>query len=222
MLSRGQVCVTCECRGVQQQLTLTGQSSLASGPPVQCRLSVNITGSLTLGPLNCIKCCLQTCETQFITRGCLSFNPCDCDLTPAMAVNVKETRGSCKNVKTLTEICQSFILKYTHHVVWRRLDPPNPQCHEEFKPYNFQMRCPLPLARDKEEKNPDLFRKNLKNIRDYFSENLVRPVYNSLTEKCVKFVTNHLLQHGDIILQMILQDELSRSLVMNAKHIVYR
>ena len=80
----------------------------------------------------------------------------------------------------------------------------------------------LPLAKNIEEKTPDIFRKNLKIIRDYFSENLVRPVYNSLTEKCVKFVTNHLLQHGDVILQMIFQDELSRCLVMNAKHIVYR
>ena len=152
----------------------------------------------------------------------MQFDSRDSDLTLAMAVNVKETRGSCKNVKTLTEICQSFILKYTHHVVWRQLDPPNPQCHEEFKPYNFPMSFPLPLASIMEEKNPDIFRKNLKNIREYFSENLVRPVYNSLTEKCVKFVTNHLLQHGDVILQMIFQDELSRCLVMNAKHIVYR
>ena len=154
--------------------------------------------------------------------ACFVSHPCDSALTPAMAVNVKEARGSCKNVKTLTEICQSFILKYTHHAVWRQLDPPNPLHHEEFRPHDFLMRVQLPLAREAEEKNPDLFRKNLRNIRDYFSENLVRPVYNSLTEKCVKFVTNHLLQHGDVILQMIFQDDLSRSLVMNAKHIVYR
>ena len=139
-----------------------------------------------------------------------------------MAVNVKEAGSSCRNVKTLTEISQSFILKYTHHVVWRQLDPPNPRCHDEFRPHKFPMTCPLPPERLSDERSPDRFRKNLKTVRDYFSENLVRPVYSSLTEQCVKFVTCHLLQHGDIILQMILQDELSRSLVMNAKHIVYR
>ena len=68
-----------------------------------------------------------------------------------MTVNVKEARGSCKNVKTLTDICQSFILKYTHHAVWRQLDPPNPLHHEEFRPHNFPMRAQLPLARGTED-----------------------------------------------------------------------
>jgi len=62
----------------------------------------------------------------------------------------------------------------------------------------------------------------LKIIKSYFSENLVRPVYDKLTEKCQKFVTENLLQHGDIILQLIFQDNLSKNLSVTAKHIVYR
>ena len=37
-----------------------------------------------------------------------------------------------------------------------------------------------------------------------------------------RFVTEHVLQHGDVLLQLVFQDNLSRSLVINAKHIVYR
>ena len=132
------------------------------------------------------------------------------------------TRSCSRDVDSLTKICQSLILKYTHHVVWRQLDPPNTKWPDEFQPQKFAMKCQLPGVRREEEKNPDTFRHNLRLIRNYFSENLVRPVYNSLTDKCVKFVTNNLLQHGDIILQMIFQDDLSKSLVINAKHIVYR
>ena len=37
-----------------------------------------------------------------------------------------------------------------------------------------------------------------------------------------RFVTEHVLQHGDVLLQLVFQDNLSRRLVINAKHIVYR
>ena len=117
-----------------------------------------------------------------------------------------------REVDTLTKICQTFILKYTHHIVWRRLDPPNANWPEEFKPHRFSLPNNFFLPNDirEEEKNPDRFRKNLKLVREYFSSNLVRPVYNSLSEECVKLVTNNVLKHGDIILQLVFQDELSR------------
>ena len=126
--------------------------------------------------------------------------------------NKMEIKVTEREVDTLTKICQTFILKYTHHIVWRRLDPPNANWPEEFKPHRFSLpnNFFLPNGIREEEKNPDRFRKNLKLVREYFSSNLVRPVYNSLSEECVKLVTNNVLKHGDIILQLVFQDELSR------------
>jgi len=136
---------------------------------------------------------------------------------------IMENKVTEREVDTLTKICQTLILKYTHHIVWRRLDPPNANWPEEFKPHRFSLPNDfLPNDTQDEEKNPDRFRKNLKLVREYFSSNLVRPVYNSLSEECVKLVTNNVLKHGDIILQLVFQDELSRKLIMNAKHVVYR
>ena len=124
---------------------------------------------------------------------------------------IMENKVTEREVDTLTKICQTLILKYTHHIVWRRLDPPNANWPEEFKPHRFPLPNDfLPNDTQDEEKNPDRFRKNLKLVREYFSSNLVRPVYNSLSEECVKLVTNNVLKHGDIILQLVFQDELSR------------
>ena len=137
-------------------------------------------------------------------------------------VDLKTENFKAKSVASLTKQCQQFILKFTHNIVWRTLDPPNPRCSEAFKPKVFPLDCQLPEARQCEERDSEEFRRRLKIIRSYFSDNLVRPVYNKLTEKCQKFVTENLLQHGDIILQLIFQDDLSKSLSVTAKHIVYR
>ena len=129
---------------------------------------------------------------------------------------------SFKSVPSLSQIAESFIIKYTHHVVWRRLDPPNIRCHTPFKPVNIPMSCELLKIALLEEKDPTVFRENIGKVRKYFSENLVRPVYESLSAQCTKFITEHRLQNGDLILQLIFQDEYSKVLVIKAKHIVYR
>ena len=93
-------------------------------------------------------------------------------------------------------------------------------------------------------RDPARFRANLRAVRDHFSSSLVRPVHEALAERCARcltlfrdmfvtrdtnhrvygarFVTEHVLQHGDVLLQLVFQDNLSRRLVINAKHIVYR
>ena len=128
-----------------------------------------------------------------------------------------------KNVTSLSKQCQQFILKFTHNLVWRTLDPPAVRCTDSFKPKRFQLNCQLPSPSHGEEKNSEEFRRKLKIIKSYFSENLVRPVYDKLTEKCQKFVTENLLQYGDIILQLIFQDgNIYRKIVFNFNLIFLR
>ena len=140
----------------------------------------------------------------------------------ANKISLDQGRAGCKDVESLYNICQQFVLKYCHHVIWRQVDPPQSKLAAEFQPHQFTLQCQLPSVKRKEEKNAKQFRNNLATVRSYLSDALVRPIHESLSEKCVQFVTNHLLQHGDIILQLATQDQLSRSLVINAKHIVYR
>ena len=137
-----------------------------------------------------------------------------------MEVNTENFKS--KQVSKLSKQCQQFILKFVHNIVWRDLDPPNPRCSDAFKPKVFKLDCQLPQPRLSEEKNSQEFRRKLGIIKNYFSENLVRPVYDKLTVKANKFVTENLLEYGDIILQLIFQDDLSKSLEVTAKHIVYR
>lgn len=73
-----------------------------------------------------------------------------------------------------------------------------------------------------EERNPAVFREKFCKLRDYFSENLVRPVHEALSVQCSKFITENRLQNGDLILQLVFQDQYSKSLVIKAKHIIYR
>ena len=128
-----------------------------------------------------------------------------------------------KNVTSLSKQCQQFILKFTHNLVWRTLDPPAVRCTDSFKPKRFQLNCQLPSPSHGEEKNSEEFRRKLKIIKSYFSENLVRPVYDKLTEKCQKFVTENLLQYGDIILQLIFQDgKTYKEIVSNFKLILFK
>jgi len=137
-----------------------------------------------------------------------------------MDVNTENLKS--KQVSKLSKQCQQFILKFVHNIVWRELDPPNPRCSDAFKPKKIPLDCQLPRPRLSEEKNSQEFRRKLGIVKNYFSENLVRPVYDKLTEKCNKFVTENLLEYGDIVLQLIFQDDLSKSLAVTAKHIVYR
>jgi len=127
-----------------------------------------------------------------------------------------------KSAESLTKISQNFILKYTHHVVWRQLDPPTKNCHECFNPTDFEMLCSLPPAAQNQEKNPRVFRKRFSDMRLYFSSNLVRPVYEALSSACHKFVFQNRLKYGDVILSLVFQDCYSQTLEMTAKHLMFR
>ena len=94
------------------------------------------------------------------------------------------THYSSKSVPSLTQVTQSFIIKYTHHVVWRRLDLPNKKCYAGFKPVNLPISFELPGIAFCEEANPTVIREKFGKVRNYFSENLVRPVYDALSVQC--------------------------------------
>jgi len=127
-----------------------------------------------------------------------------------------------KSADSLTVISQNFILKYTHHVVWRQLDPPTRNSHECFNPTDFEMLCSLPLPAQTKEKDPKVFRKRFSEMRLYFSSNLVRPVYEALSSACHKFVLQNRLKYGDVILSLVFQDCYSQTLGMTAKHLMFR
>ena len=126
-----------------------------------------------------------------------------------------------KQPNSLFGLVKDFIMKYMHHVVWRQLDPPTSDCHGCFKPTEFLINCSLP-SKKKVVKDPKIFRKNLQEVRQYFSENLVIPVHQSLSEYCQKFVSENRLKYGDVILYLALQDCNSRSLELTAKQIIFK
>jgi len=127
-----------------------------------------------------------------------------------------------KSADSLTKICQDFIIKYTHQVIWRQVDPPNKNCHECFKPTDFPLLCPLPTPVLSPQRDPKVFRKGLSGLRNYFSVNLVRPVYEALSLACHRFVSQNRLKYGDVILSLVLQDSFSHTLEIKAKHLVFR
>ena len=127
-----------------------------------------------------------------------------------------------KSANNLTAICQDFIIKYTHQLIWRQVDPPNKNCHECFKPTDFPLLCPLPTPAKNPQKNPELFRKRFYEMRYYFASNLVRPVYEALALACHKFVSQNRLKYGDVILSLVFQDSFSHALEIKAKHLVFR
>jgi len=127
-----------------------------------------------------------------------------------------------KSANNLTAICQDFIIKYTHQLIWRQVDPPNKNCHECFKPTDFPLLCPLPTPAKNPQKNPELFRKRFYEMRYYFASNLVRPVYEALALACHKFVSQNRLKYGDVILSLVFQDSFSHTLEIKAKHLVFR
>eukprot|EP00092_Neocalanus_flemingeri_P000587 GFUD01000623.1.p1 GENE.GFUD01000623.1~~GFUD01000623.1.p1 ORF type:complete len:689 (-),score=173.31 GFUD01000623.1:19-1851(-) len=84
------------------------------------------------------------------------------------------------------------------------------------------MCCLLPPTAQNMEKDPKVFRKKFQHLRLYFSDNLVRPVYEALSTACRKFVCENRLKYGDVILSLVFQDCFSQSLELTAKHLVFR
>ena len=74
---------------------------------------------------------------------------------------------------SLSATCSGWVVRYLHHVVWRRLDPPPASQHSCFQPADLPLPSPLP-ARRGPVKDPSLFRRNLAEIRSYLRENLVQ------------------------------------------------
>ena len=122
---------------------------------------------------------------------------------------------------SLSAACSGWVVRYLHHVVWRRLDPPPASQHSCFQPADLPLPSPLP-ARRGPAKDPSLFRRNLAEIRSYLRENLVGPVHDDLAKCCQKFVSENRLKYGDVLLYLIFIDKDSTSLVMAAKQVVYK
>lgn len=122
---------------------------------------------------------------------------------------------------SLGAACESFIVRYMHHVVWRQLDPPPGNCHSCFKPSELPMVTALPERRGP-VKDPVEFRKRMTSIRSYLSECLVRPVHDNLVRTCQKFVSENRLKYGDVLLYLIFQDQHSSSLSLTAKQVVFK
>ena len=127
-----------------------------------------------------------------------------------------------KQPDSLFRLCEDFVLKYMHHVVWRQLDPPRKDCHGCFRPTEFTLQSSIPPRRKVVVKDPKIFRRNLSEIRKYLSENLVIPVHQSLSAACQKFVSENRLKYGDVILYLAFKDSNSRSLELTAKHIIFK
>ena len=122
---------------------------------------------------------------------------------------------------SLGAACESFIVRYMHHVVWRQLDPPPGNCHSCFKPSELPMVTALPERRGP-VKDPVEFRRRMTSIRSYLSEALVRPVHDNLVRTCQKFVSENRLKYGDVLLYLIFQDQHSSSLSLTAKQVVFK
>ena len=122
---------------------------------------------------------------------------------------------------SLSAACESFIVKYMHHVVWRQLDPPPGNCHSCFKPSELPMVTALPERRGP-VKDPLEFRRRMSSIRSYLSECLVRPVHDNLVRSCQKFVSENRLKYGDVLLYLIFQDQHSSFLCLTAKQVVFK
>ena len=122
---------------------------------------------------------------------------------------------------SLSSACESFIVRYMHHVVWRQLDPPPGNCHSCFTPSELPMVSALPGRRGP-VKDPAEFRRKMTSIRSYLGGNLVRSVQDNLVRSCQKFVSENRLKYGDILLYLIFQDQHSTFLSLTAKQVVYK
>ena len=131
-----------------------------------------------------------------------------------------EVRNS-KSVPSLSHQAAQFLLKYTHHIVWRRLNPPRRQRDGKLRVTNIPIPCRLPELREPQT-DPRQFRADLNQIREYFSSIIVRPVHDHLAEQCAKFVAENKLPYGDLLLQLIFQDKKSKVLSIKSLDIILR
>ena len=122
---------------------------------------------------------------------------------------------------SLSAACESFIVRYMHHVVWRQLDPPPETWHSCFTPTDLPMESALPKKRGP-VKDPVEFKRKLKSIRAYLGGSLVRSVHEDLVRSCQKFVSENRLKYGDVLLYLIFQDKHSTFLSLTAKQVVYK
>ena len=122
----------------------------------------------------------------------------------------------------LTSLCEEYIVKYMHHVVWRQLDPPKNHHHDCYYLEECQLHCGNIPARKRKPTDIKDFRKNLVKIREYLKENLPREVHWSLSKFCGTFVEKNKLKYVDVLLYLIFQDKDSTRLELTSRHIICR
>jgi len=122
-----------------------------------------------------------------------------------------------KDPGKLLEHCETFILRYSINVIWRQVDP-----FKWIPPNDFyNVECPMP-PKVAPVTDPVKFRQNFTNVREYFSENLIRVLHESLAKAATAFVSENKLHHGDVLLRLLFSDSHSKTFELTAKHIIWR
>ena len=127
-----------------------------------------------------------------------------------------------KQPTRLSTLCEEYIVKYMHHVVWRQLDPPKNHHHDCFYLEECKLYCGKMPARKGSPTDIKQFRKNLAEIRNYLKENLPRQLQWDLSRFSGIFVEKNKLKYVDVLLYLIFQDKDSTKLELTSKHIVCR
>ena len=125
----------------------------------------------------------------------------------------------------LVSLCQEYWVKYMHHVVWRKLDPPKKyhrDCLYDEAWFQEATRIQTRLPDHQEPTSIGLFRCYLEDIRSFLEENLIRQLRWDLSQFCGDFIHKHHLKYGDILLYLIFQDKDSTCLQLISRHIVCR
>ena len=127
-----------------------------------------------------------------------------------------------KQPPRLSSLCQEYIVKYMHHVVWRQLDPPKNHHHDCIYQEECHIQCPkLPNRKSCPTSIKEL-RQNLAEIRTFLGDNLSRQACWDLSKFCGIFMQKNKMKYVDVLLYLIFQDKYSTSLELTSSHIICR
>ena len=115
-----------------------------------------------------------------------------------------------KQPPRLSYLCEEYIVKYMHHVVWRQLDPPKNHHHDCVYLDECHLQCPKLPTRKSKPTDIKEFRKNLSAIRTFLRDNLSRQACWDLSKFCGTFVQKNKMKYVDVLLYLIFQDKNSR------------
>ena len=127
-----------------------------------------------------------------------------------------------KQPPRLSSLCQEYIVKYMHHVVWRQLDPPKNHHHDCIYQEECHIQCPKLPNRKSCPTSIKEFRQNLAEIRTFLGDNLSRQACWDLSKFCGIFIQKNKMKHVDVLLYLIFQDKYSISLELTSCHIICR